>query len=56
MAGCGDLFNGDQRLERSTKLPRGRRMRGLLLKSDKCLALAAWERSKAQLDKQVASI
>ena len=53
MARLGDLFNGEQIFgvyyEASS---RRRRMRGLLLKSDKCLALAAWEKSKAQLDKQ----
>ena len=52
MARLGDLFNGEQIFgvyyEASS---RRRRMRGLLLKSDKCLALAAWEKSKAQLDK-----
>ena len=53
MARLGDLFNGEQIFgvyyEASS---RRRRMRGLLLKSDECLALAAWEKSKAQLDKQ----
>ncbi|KAG2610604.1 hypothetical protein PVAP13_4KG199300 [Panicum virgatum] len=53
MARLGDLFNGEQIFgvyyEASS---RRRRMRGLLLKSDKCQARAAWEKSKAQLDKQ----